>query len=156
MSGVPEREPFKPALEPDAKQGLKTVPGQGFARVPTHSIGVVADRRRAPRAALQLPLRLTKVNQQREPIPITLVTKNISSSGVYFLAPRRMEPGTRVELEVALIERPLGRGGVRMSTVAHVVRVDRCHEPGWHAIAVTFEDFGFQRDEEIPAPNAWT
>ena len=79
---------------------------QRFARVPTHAIGVARERRNNPRASLSLPLRLTRVGDHLEPIPVTLVTRNISSSGVYFLAPRDFEPGTAIELEVALIERP--------------------------------------------------
>ena len=121
-----------------------------FDRVPTHVVGVVDDRRAYPRAALSLPLRLKRVAGQREPVPISLVTKNISSSGVYFLSPRRIEPGTPIELEVSLVERPLGRGSVRMSTAAHVVRIDPTQTPGWHGLAATFDDISFQRDEPVP------
>ncbi|MCL5288635.1 MAG: PilZ domain-containing protein [Acidobacteria bacterium] len=121
-----------------------------FARVPTHSFGMALERRFHARAALRLPLRLTRVNQVDEAVPITLLTKNISSSGVYFLAPKRLEPGTAIELEVGLVERPLGRGGVRMRTVAHVVRADDASEPGWHGMAARFDDIAFQRDEELP------
>lgn len=104
-----------------------------------------------PRAALRLPLRLTQVNQQREPVPVTLLTRNISSSGVYFLSPKRIEPGTAIELEVGLVERPLGKGGVRLRTLAHVVRTEESPEPGWHGMAARFDDIAFQRDEELPA-----
>lgn len=121
-----------------------------FARVPTHVVGVVDDRRDYPRAALSLPLRLKRVAGQREPVPISLVTKNISSSGVYFLCPRWIEPGTPIELEVGLVERPLGRGSVRMSTAAHVVRIEPTQTPGWHGLAATFDDISFQRDEPVP------
>src|SRR5580700_6927817 len=78
-----------------------------FTRVPTHAVGVAHERRRYPRACLCLPLRLTRVGEVAEPIPVALVTRNISSSGVYFLAPRELKPGTAIELEVALVERPL-------------------------------------------------
>jgi len=122
-----------------------------FARVPTHVVGVVHDQRAYPRAALSLPLRLKRVAGQQEPLPISLVTKNISSSGVYFLCPRRIEPGTPIELEVGLVERPLGRGSVRMSTAAHVVRIEPTQTPGWHGLAATFDDISFQRDEPIPS-----
>lgn len=122
-----------------------------FARVPTHSFGMALERRIHPRAALRLPLRLTQVNHVEEATPVTLLTKNISSSGVYFLAPKRIEPGTAIELEVGLVERPLGRGGVRMRTVAHIVRADETSESGWHAMAARFDDIAFQRDEELPA-----
>jgi hypothetical protein len=79
-----------------------------------------------------------------------LLTQNISSSGVFFLAPRRIEPGTPIELEVALIERPLGKGSVRMSTAAHVVRSEPAPAPGWHGVAASFDDIAFDRDEAVP------
>ena len=110
---------------------------QRFARVPTHAIGVARERRNNPRASLSLPLRLTRVGEHLEPIPVTLVTRNISSSGVYFLAPRDFEPGTAIELEVALIERPLGQGSVQMCTAAHIVRAEEVDMPGWRGYAAT-------------------
>jgi PilZ domain len=121
-----------------------------FTRVPTHAIGVAEERRRYPRAHLALPLRLTRIGAVPEPIPVTLVTRNISSSGIYFLAPRHILPGTAIELEVALVERPLGFGTVQMCTAAHVVRAEECDMPGWHGYAATFDDFALRRDDVIP------
>ncbi len=121
-----------------------------FTRVPTHAIGVAEERRRAPRASLALPLRLTRVGATPEPVPVTLVTRNISSSGVYFLAPREIEPGTAIELEVALVERPLGFGSVQMCTAAHIVRAEECDLPGWRGYAASFDDFALRRDDVIP------
>ena len=119
-------------------------------RVPTHAIGVAEDRRRCPRACLCLPLQLTSIGGRAEALPVTLVTKNISSTGIYFLAPRVIEPGTAIELEVALVERPLGRGSVRLRTAAHVVRIDLGEVPGWNGFAASFDDIDFQRDDRIP------
>ncbi len=136
--------------QPTDPTGREAAKPRVFARVPTHSFGMAPERRIHPRAGLRLPLRLTQVNQDVEPVPITLLTKNISSSGVYFLAPKKLEPGTSIELEVGLVERPLGRGGVRMRTLAHVVRTDEAQEPGWHGVAARFDDIAFQRDEELP------
>jgi hypothetical protein len=121
-----------------------------FTRVPTHAVGMPDERRRYPRAALALPLRLTRVGNTPEPTPVALVTRNISSSGVYFLAPREIEPGTAIELEVALVERPLGFGSVQMCTAAHVVRAEECDMPGWHGYAASFDDFALRRDDVIP------
>jgi hypothetical protein len=121
-----------------------------FTRVPTHAIGVARERRRYPRASLCLPLRLIRVAEASEPIPITLVTRNISSSGIFFLAPRDLEPGTAVELEVALIERPLGQGRVQMCTAAHIVRAEDADTPGWRGYAASFDDFALERDDLIP------
>ena len=121
-----------------------------FERVPTHVVGVVEERRAFPRAALSLPLRMKRVDGQREPQQVTLLTKNISSSGVYFLCPRWIESGTPIEIEVSLVERPLGRGSVRMTTAAHVVRIEGAETPGWHGLAASFDDITFERDEPIP------
>lgn len=126
------------------------VPRRTFARVPTHVVGVAHERRCCARAYLRLPLRLVGVDGTREPFPTTLIAQNISSSGVYFLAPRPVEPGTAIELEVALVDRPLGRGSVRMATAAHVVRVEPAPTPGWFGIAARFDDFHFCRDESLP------
>jgi hypothetical protein len=121
-----------------------------FARVPTHAVGVAEDRRRAPRAALSLPMRLLRVAERPEPFPVTLVTRNISSSGIYFLAPRVISPGTAIELEVALLDRPTGQGRVQMCTAAHVVRCDAVDMPGWYGYAATFDDFALRRDDVVP------
>jgi hypothetical protein len=80
-----------------------------------------------------------------------LRTTNISSSGVLFLSPLWIEPGTPVEIEVCLVDRPFGRGSVRMVTEAHVVRAEMAARPGWHALAVNFDDITFERDEPLPS-----
>lgn len=155
-----EADALRPAASPAPKE-LQANSGPGalplpstrprrFARVPTHVVGVVHDQRAYPRALLRLPLRLKRVAGHEEPVPLTLLTQNISSSGVFFLCPRRIEPGTPIELEVGLVDRPLGRGSVRMSTAAHVVRVEPTDTPGWHGLAASFDDFDFERDEPIP------
>ncbi|HKW87826.1 MAG TPA: PilZ domain-containing protein [Candidatus Acidoferrales bacterium] len=118
--------------------------------MPTHAIGVAQERRRKPRACLNLPLRLTKIGDFAEPVPVTLVTKNISSTGVFFLAPRVIRPGTAIELEVALVERPMGCGSVHLKTAAHVVRAEECEVPGWNGYAASFDDIDFERDDTMP------
>jgi hypothetical protein len=95
-------------------------------------------------------MRLTRVGDLMEPIPVTLVTRNISSSGVYFLAPREIAPGTAIELEVALVDRPLGYGRVQMCTAAHIVRSEDTEMPGWKGYAASFDDFALERDDSLP------
>ena len=131
-------------------ENLESLQPRRFIRVPTHAVGVAQERRRTPRAWLSLPLRLTRIGDVAESIPVTLVTKNISSTGIYFLAPRVIEPGTAIELEVALVERPLGCGSVHLKTAAHVVRAEESEIPGWNGYAASFDDFDFQRDDTIP------
>jgi hypothetical protein len=129
----------------------KPGPRRYFARIPTHAVGVADERRRYPRAALSLPLRLISITGEDSFAPIMLVTRDISSSGIFFLAPRQISPGTAIELEVALVERPLGSGSVQMRTAAHVVRTEECDMPGWHGYAASFDDFALQRDDAIPS-----
>jgi hypothetical protein len=158
MGAAPERSNLafvSPLRESEVRTSTITSfsnkPGpQRFARVPTHAIGVATERRRNPRAYLSLPLRLTRVGDKVEPIPIVLVTRNISSSGVYFLAPCKLDPGTAIELEVALVERPLGQGSVQMCTAAHIVRSEDADMPGWHGYAASFDDFAIRRDDVVP------
>ena len=148
-----EAAPLPKACEESSRLAvpvLRVLKPRSFVRVPTHVVGVIPEQRAYPRAALQLPLRLKRVAGQLEQVPVTLLTKNISSSGVYFLCPRWIETGTPIELEVGLVERPLGRGSVRMITVAHVVRIEPSDTPGWHGLAANFDDITFHRDESIP------
>lgn len=159
MGAAPDRNEQRAAVSPLREFERRTTfnpstrhkPGpKHFPRVPTHAFGVARERRQAPRAHLALPLRLTRVAGKAEPFPVTLVTKNISSSGVYFLAPRDFEPGTAIELEVALVERPLGMGTVQMCTAAHIVRCEESDTPGWRGYAASFDDFALRRDDVIP------
>jgi PilZ domain len=124
---------------------------KGIARVPTHSVRPPEERRAYARAKLSLPLRVRRIAGQRERLGEPLRTTNISSSGVLFLCPHRIEPGTPVEIEVCLVDRPFGRGTVRMRTEAHIVRAEASSRPGWHSLAASFDDITFQREEPLPS-----
>ena len=108
----------------------------------------ISDNRRVyPRLPLQFPVRMRRVGGEAAENSEPLVTQNISSTGVYFLAPVRVEPETPIELEIGLTDRPRGRERVRMHTTAHVVRIDPAGKPGWHGLAVTFDEITFERDD---------
>jgi PilZ domain-containing protein len=121
-----------------------------FVRVPTHAVGVHPEHREYPRATLRLPLRLRSVNDVQEKFPITLVTRDISSSGVFFLCPKELAAGTRIEIEIVLVSRPMGRGNVVVATAARVKRLEAAATPGWYGVAALFEDVAFDRDDRIP------
>lgn len=123
---------------------------KGIARVPTHTVRPPEERRAYARAKLSLAMRVKRVAGQREHSKETLRTTNISSSGVLFLSPNRIEPGTPIALEVYLVDRPFGRGSVKMTTEAHIVRAEPASRPGWHALAATFDDIAFHREETLP------
>ena len=122
-----------------------------FVRVPTHAVGVHPEHREYPRACLNLPLRLRGTAGVPEDSPVTLVTRDISSTGVYFLCPRQLAAGASIELEIVLISKPLGLGNVVMITMAHVCRVEPAAMPGWFGIAASFDDVQFDRDDHIPS-----
>ncbi len=80
----------------------------GISRVPTHAVGRANERRAYIRARLSLPLRVQRVAGQRDMKSYTLQTRDISSSGVYFLYPKPLELGTPIDIEVLLVDRPFG------------------------------------------------
>jgi hypothetical protein len=96
-------------------------------------------------------MRLKRIAGQRERMRETLRTTNISSSGVLFMCPTRIEPGTPIAIEVCLVDRPFGRGTVKMTTEAHIVRAEPASRPGWHVLAATFDDITFHREEPLPS-----
>lgn len=122
-----------------------------FVRVPTHAVGVHPEHRQYPRAKLKLPLRLSAVDGVPEDHPITLVMRNISSTGVYFLCPKHLAVGTRILLEVVLVSRPMGLGSVIMTTLAHVCRAEAAAMPGWYGLAACFDDVQFDHDDGVPS-----
>jgi PilZ domain len=122
-----------------------------FARVPTHAVGVLPEHREYPRATLKLPLRLRSVNNIAEEYPVSLVTRDISSTGVYFLCPRPLVFAASVEIEIVLVSKPMGHGNVVLATRAHVQRCEPAASPGWYGIAASFDDVQFDRDDRVPA-----
>ena len=122
-----------------------------FVRVPTHAVGVHPEQRQYPRAKLKLPLRLRAVGGEPAPYPITVVMRDISSTGVYFLSPKQLAVGTQVELEVVLVSKPMGRGSVVMTTMAHVCRSEAAATPGWYGLAALFDDVQFDHDDDLPS-----
>jgi len=114
-------------------------------------VGVHPEHREYPRATLNLPLRLRSTGGVPEEFPITLVTRDISSTGVYFLCPRHLAVGTSIELEIVLVSKPLGLGSVVVATMAHVCRAETAAMPGWYGIATSFDDVQFDRDDRLPS-----
>jgi hypothetical protein len=128
-------------------------PGQPrrFGRVPTHAVGVNHEQREYPRASLRLPLRLRSVGSRAEEFPVTLVTRDISSTGVFFLSPKEIATGVLIELEIVLVSRPMGHGSVLIVTTARVQRIEPAATPGWYGVAASFDDVQFDRDDGVPS-----
>jgi len=153
-TGVPAA--FPETLEPSRRPALRVMPllrstqPHRFVRVPTHAVGVYVEQRESPRASLKLPLKLRSVAGALEEFPVSLVTRDISASGVYFLCPKPLEASTEIELDIVLVSRPLGYGNVVVSSKACVQRIEPANMPGWFGIAASFSDFAFDRDDHIP------
>jgi len=150
----------QPHVEPDSattgpalccKPLLRPELPRRFVRVPTHAVGVYPEHREYPRASLKLPLKLHSVDGIAEDFPVTLVTRDISSTGVYFLCPKQLPMDAAIELQIVLVSRPLGQGNVVMASNAHVRRVHPAAVPGWFGIAAKFDDVSFDRDDCIPS-----
>jgi hypothetical protein len=122
-----------------------------FAAVPTHAVGVHPEQREYPRATLKLPLKLRSVNGIAGESSVSLVTRDISSTGVFFLCPQELPAGSSIELEVVLVSRPMGRGNVVLVTDALVCRSEPAATPGWFGVAATFADVAFGRDDNVPS-----
>jgi PilZ domain len=156
---APRESEAGPQLVPDTPRlpALRLAPllrpaqSRRFVRVPTHAVGMHPEQREYPRASLNLPLRLRSVGEVREEFPITLVTRNISSTGVYFLCPRELTVGASIELEIVLVSKPLGLGNVVAVATARVCRREAVAMPGWHGIAAAFYDVQFDRDDCVPS-----
>jgi PilZ domain-containing protein len=156
MWRLPVREEETPdapiAVAEEEELDTAPPPRRRFVGVPTHAVSVVRERRRSPRASLMLPLHLMQVAGRPEPAPLSLVIKDISSSGVFFFSPKPLQPGLAIEMEIGLIERRPGCGNVQMHTAAHVVRAEEAgdYSPGWHGCAASFDDIAFNRDDTVP------
>jgi len=150
LAGCPQVVPSRAVVPPSRLVERPPEPPRRFARVPTHSVGVHPEHREYPRATLKLPLRLGSVNHVPEEFPITLVTRDISSTGVYFLCPRPLAIGASLEVEVVLVSKPMGHGNVVLATRAHVQRCEPASVPSWYGIAASFDDVQFDRDDRVP------
>jgi PilZ domain len=158
LAAAPAARPMAtPAPPPQRIPALRVTPllpenpVRRFVRVPTHSVGVYPEHREYPRASLKLPLRLRSIEHVPEDFPVTLVTRDISSSGCFFLCPKELAVGTSIELEIVLVSRPMGRGNVVMASMAHVRRIEAAAVPGWFGVAASFDDVQFDRDDSIPS-----
>jgi PilZ domain len=105
-----------------------------------------SERRRHPRFNAWLPLRLKVVGVIAEPDPWPLLTQNLSKTGLCFPAPRRIEPGQSIEVEVTLLGAGPGGNNLYISGTGHIVRAESAKKPGWYRLAAAFDE-SFSGDE---------
>lgn len=114
--------------------------------VPTSAIRVVGgkprmfERRRYPRYTVQLPLRLRRVAGNSEPEAAILLTNDFSKTGLCFSAPRRVERGQSIQVEVILVGYgPRGKD-IHVSGAGTIVRAEADNQPGWYRLAAAFDE----------------
>jgi hypothetical protein len=121
---------------------------RGMARTPTHTVHIANERRVYPRAQLQLPVRILRIEGHVEAEFDRVMTIDISSSGLRASCPFQIPVGTPVQLEVELVKPPSGCGTVHLFTEARVVRaLPDPRSKGWHTLAFSFDEIRFERNE---------
>ena len=102
----------------------------------------VPERRRYPRFLAWLPLRVIAVGGKPEPRPLTLLTQNISKTGLCFPAPDRIELGQFIQVEIILRGSGPDHKDIRISNEGCVVRIEPGRRPGWYRLAAVFDEPG--------------
>jgi hypothetical protein len=98
------------------------------------------ERRRHPRFTALLPLRVKGVGGIVEPNPASLVTQNVSKTGLCFPSPQRIEPGQSIEVEVTLLGAGLVGNNISVSSTGYIVRAESSNTPGWYRLAAAFDE----------------
>jgi hypothetical protein len=75
-----------------------------------------------------------------EPDPASLVTQNLSKTGLCFPSPQRIEPGQSIEVEVTFVGAGLDGRNVSVSGTGYIVRVESSKTPGWYRLAAAFDE----------------
>lgn len=106
------------------------------------------ERRSASRTALCLPVRLKGVGGQPQASVETLLTRDIGEGGVCFIAERRIEPGTPVDLEIEIESLPQAPRNI-WQVSARIVRAEAHNGTGAYRLAAAFDRV--TRGETSPA-----
>jgi len=101
------------------------------------------EQRRSQRFQLSLPV--TVVRGNRGDLNKTAETRNVSSTGVYFLLAEAVEPGSLLEFVITLPEEVSMTGPVRLLCKGKVTRVEP-QEDASTGVAATIERYEFLRD----------
>jgi hypothetical protein len=103
------------------------------------------EQRRTRRFTLQLPLSITRTGAEK--VTLSGLTRNISSSGVLFLADREPDLGGPIEYVITLTAE--GAQVVNLRCIGKVLRSERAESNGSNKsfqIAATLERYEFVRD----------
>jgi hypothetical protein len=136
----------RPTGKTETQDAQKNHSPQTGVRTSLRAVRRLSERRGFIRVRLALPLCVRRVAGQLNAETELLRVRDISSSGAFFSYPRRIEPGTPLALEVSLFGEHPSHRAVRMCVDAHVVRIGAAERPGWHGLAVSFDDIRYVRN----------
>jgi hypothetical protein len=110
------------------------------------------DRRTARRYDLSLPV-VIHVLLQKEAVPRTGKTRDISNRGLYFTIDTDLSAGAELDLQMTLPAEPMGGTEVFVRVTGKVVRVDKRSGNGDQkvGVAAAFERYEIVRNEAIIA-----
>ncbi len=99
------------------------------------------ERRRYPRFSVSLPLRLKRMeNQTKEGDVETLLSEDISRSGLRFRTRERIALGESIEVEVRLSGHGPAGADILVIGKGLIVRSEKSREAGWYQLAAAFAD----------------
>ena len=98
------------------------------------------ERRRYPRFSVSLPLRLKRMKNQKEGDVETLLSEDISRSGLRFRTRERIALGESIEVEVTLAAHGPAGADILVIGKGLIVRSEKSHEAGWYQLAAAFAD----------------
>ena len=116
------------------------------------------ERRQNQRFPMELPVELNLGKVEGESgLPSAATVRDISSTGVYFYAPEKMEDGGKVEFFVRLQEPGGSMPGVFLHCLGSIIRTDTQAPESGHegqvGVAVHIDRYRFLRpDEKTPEP----
>jgi hypothetical protein len=104
----------------------------------------VSERRKSQRFDLTLPIHVTRLSEKS----VSLVgrTRDVSSSGAYFVVNADVNEGTPIEFFVTLQGGVSSVSKVRLRCLGRITRAESTDEDGHRGIAATIDRYQFVRE----------
>jgi len=106
----------------------------------------ILERRRYPRFAVRLPFRLRRVAGRVESQAGTLVSNDVSKTGLRFTTERHIPPGQSIEVELTLAGYGPGGDDLQILGTGYIVRAEESAEPGKYQMAAVFDELPSDND----------
>ena len=104
----------------------------------------LSERRRSQRFGLKLPLEVVRVSDRE--VSVAGTTRNLSSSGAYFVVrDEHVAAGSRIEFVVTLRQTDPQREQIRLQCRGRVTRAEKIGTVGRQGVAATIDRYQFLR-----------